>query len=506
MKTCLWLVAAFAVLVPSSMQASEEKPISMEAIMEEISLLRTLIAEQQQQIEQLHNALKTAAAPATAPAPVEDPPGAGGVTAVRPQASTAQAEDVSKKLDTLANSLGGFKLSGDFRFRADMQARKGNAVAGPVQNVRSRYRIRLNADKDLDSDFRFHIQLSTGPYNVQTTNDQEFGAMAVKQPFAIAEAFIDYHPSSRLSLRGGRMEEVFADNSRFLWDDDVRFNGFQQTASMALPSRAFNKIEFRAAEYFLSNPNVPLLAAAATSPFVTAGYQPGQKVRDANLFHPGLLVTGNLGTRWTHQATADIQLYRNQNQIQLSSTAVGFPAVINNSVGFALSGPISAFGNATTTPGGAIYNAPRFQIARLAYRITNSGITLRGREMPLYVDLQASRNVGTHWLRDAIMATANFGQIRQFGDVRFLYQFAIKDPNAIIAQFTDDDLGTGLTTNIAVHAVRFDLGLTRSLQWQNLFFIQNERRTNNPAAQFFVPVQRGANTTYRYLGQLAFSF
>ena len=126
--------------------------------------------------------------------------------------------------------------------------------------------------------------------------------------------------------------------------------------------------------------------------------------------------------------------------------------------------------------------------------------------MPLYVDLQASRNVGTHWLRDAIMATANFGQIRQFGDVRFLYQFAIKDPNAIIAQFTDDDLGTGLTTNIAVHAVRFDLGLTRSLQWQNLFFIKNERRTNNPAAQFFVPVQRGANTTYRYLGQLAFSF
>src|SRR3989442_7731413 len=94
MKTCLWLVAAFAVLVPSSMQASEEKPISMETIMEEISLLRTLIAEQQQQIEQLHNALKTAAAPA----PVEDPPGAGGVTAVRPQASTAQAEDGSKKL------------------------------------------------------------------------------------------------------------------------------------------------------------------------------------------------------------------------------------------------------------------------------------------------------------------------------------------------------------------------------------------------------------------------
>jgi len=124
----------------------------------------------------------------------------------------------------------------------------------------------------------------------------------------------------------------------------------------------------------------------------------------------------------------------------------------------------SAVGNATTVPGGAIYTAPRYQVARLAYRITNRGILVSGREMPLYFDFQASRNVGTNSLRDAIMATANFGQ------------------------------------------VRFDLGLTRSLQWQNLFFIQNERRPNNPAAQFFVLFQRRANTTYRYLGQPAFSF
>jgi len=124
----------------------------------------------------------------------------------------------------------------------------------------------------------------------------------------------------------------------------------------------------------------------------------------------------------------------------------------------------------------------------------------------MYLDFQAARNVGTHRLRDAMMASANLGTVRQFGDVRFLYQYAIKDANSIIAQFTDDDLGTGATTNIAVHAIRFDLGLTRSLQWQNLFFIQAARRANDPSQQFFVPVQRGASTTYRYLGQLAFSF
>ena len=76
----------------------------------------------------------------------------------------------------------------------------------------------------------------------------------------------------------------------------------------------------------------------------------------------------------------------------------------------------------------------------------------------------------------------------------------------MISQFTDDDLGTGTGVNIAVHAVRFDLGLTRFLQWQNLLFIQHERRPNNPAELFFVPLQQGANATFRYLGQLAFTF
>ena len=78
--------------------------------------------------------------------------------------------------------------------------------------------------------------------------------------------------------------------------------------------------------------------------------------------------------------------------------------------------------------------------------------------MPFYLDFQVAKNVGTHQLRDAMMASANFGAIRQFGDVRFLYQYTIKDANSIISQFTDDDLGTGSTTNIAVHALRFDLG------------------------------------------------
>jgi hypothetical protein len=496
LKTGICALLAFTLFIftsPRGLEAREGKSLTIEAVMEELATLRNLVEAQQRQIEELRAAVQPSATPITVTPYVE----------AQAPASPAQ-EELAKRVDTLSTNLGGFKLSGDFRLRMDVQARTGNSIAGPLQNIRGRYRLRVNVDKDIDPKVRFHLQLSTGPYNNQITNDQDFAATAVKHAFSIAEAYADYHPNPRVSLRGGRMEEVFADNMRFLWDDDVRFNGFQQMVSIPLGSKAFKTIEFRSGEYILSNPNVPILAS--TSPFVTAGYQPGQKVRDANLFHPGFIISGDLGTRWTHQTTADIQLYRNQNQILLSTTAAGFPVVINNSVGFALSGPIPTVGNATTTPGGAIYTAGHYQVARLTYRITNRGIKMGNRDIPYFFDFQALRNVGAGQQRDAMMASFNFGAVRNLGDTRFLYQYAIKGANSIISQFTDDDLGTGSTTNIAVHALRFDLGLTRSLQLQNLLFIQNARSANNPGELFFVPVQRGANTTYRYLGQLAFTF
>jgi hypothetical protein len=199
-------------------------------------------------------------------------------------------------------------------------------------------------------------------------------------------------------------------------------------------------------------------------------------------------------------------MYRNSNQIQLASTAAGFPVVVTKDLGFVLSGPVGGAGNGTTLPGGATYFARDFHIAHLGYRLERKGVSIGGREMPLWLDFQASRNTGASNLRDALMASVNLGSIRKAGDVRTLYQFAIKDANSMISQFTDDDLGTGSGVNIAVHALRFDLGLTRFLQWQNLLFIQNQRRASNPSEQFFVPLQRGANSTFRYLGQLAFSF
>ena len=414
--------------------------------------------------------------------------------------------DLRKKAEEkpvpMALSVMGFKFSGDLRFRSDGILRSGNSVSGAVQNVRERYRLRLNVDKDLDPRFSFHLQLGSGPVNNGLTFDQDFAATVVRAPIFISEGWADFHPNKKFSVRAGRMEEIFADNTRFLWDDDVRFNGFQQIAK--LPINENNSVEFRAGQYILSNPNVAILGSS--SPYVGAGYQAGQKVRDANMFDQGIVLNLNTAGTWKQTILADAQMYRNPNQVQLASTPLGFPVLINPALGLVLSGQVTGTGNATTTPGGAIYTAPDFHILRVGYRLEHKAVKVGEKEMPLWFNVQLSRNFGAGFLQDAVMGTVNFGAVKKLGDWRVLYQYAIKDGNSLVSQFTDDDLGTGSGVNIATHAFRFDIGLAKFLQWQNLVFMTDERRGNSPSQLFFVPVQRGTATSYRFQSQFAFVF
>jgi hypothetical protein len=458
--------------------------------------LKQQIESQQKLIDQLQQTLRAQQAQIDRMLDVAKPVAS---TLLAPPAPPVQTESSPANFH-------GFAFTGDFRFRLDAQLRSGNDIAAPLQNVRGRYRFRINVDKELDRRFSVHAQLSTGPLNVATTNDQDFGGIAAKAPFSLSEASISFHPNANVQLRGGRVEEVFADNMRFLWDDDVRFNGFDQKITVPIQSHwaGLSSIAFRAGEYILSNPNVTVLPSS--SPFVSAGYAVGQKVRDSNLFHPGIVLEGSLGGSLHYQAAADIELYRNPAQIQLASLAAGYPVLVSNTLGITLSGPLPATGNATTISGGAIYSARNFQIARLSYRVSSNKLLVRGKEIPAFLDFQAARNLGTSRLRNAWMVSANLGAVKKFGDMRFLYAFTVKDANALISQFTDDDLGTGTGVNISVHSLRFDTGLSRFLQWQNLLFIQHERQKSNPSELFFVPLQAGANATFRFLSQLAFTF
>ena len=433
-------------------------------------------------------------------------PAAGFAPQQKAEPQSSRIDTVERKTDRALAVLAGFRFSGDFRYRFDMQARSSNAAAGPLQNIRNRYRVRLNVDKDLDARLRFHLQLSTGPFNNYLTNDQDFTAMGAKHPFSVSEASIEFKPHRRLSLQIGRLEEIFADLVPFLWDADIRFTGFHQSWQVPLGSKllGLTRVELRAAEYILSNPAVAVLSLSSS--YVAAGFRPGQRIGAANLFHPGVVLAGNLGGPWKQQITADAQIYRNPNQIAFSFTEEGVPVLIGSGIGVALVRSTTGAGTATTTPEGAVYTAPGFQIPRLVYRLEHSGVRLAGHPMPLSFELQVSRNTAAKSLRDAVMGAINLGIIREPGDARFHYLYTIKDANALISQFTDDNLGTGSGVNVAVHGFRFDIGLRRSLQWQTRLYVQHQRRSSNPGEQFFVPLPRGTNATFRFQTQLAFTF
>jgi len=60
--------------------------------------------------------------------------------------------------------------------------------------------------------------------------------------------------------------------------------------------------------------------------------------------------------------------------------------------------------------------------------------------------------------------------------------------------------------NIRSHFFRFDIGIARGIQIQNLFFMQNQLRNSGQYPNFFVPLGAYAPRQYRFQEQIVFSF
>lgn len=485
-------------------------------------LQKTLLQQQatiQALLDKLSTPAKEAEAPVTAtrveqvrkgglPPPIEPPEATSTVT---PEQQTPTVEQRLTKLEGQALKIGPVRVSGDFRLRFDGIFRSATDPDDPplphVQNARMRYRFRLNLDTDIHPKLSFHGQLATGAINNPLTLDQDFTSITARHPLFISEAWIDYHPSKAVQLQAGRVQEIFADNSRFLFDDDVRFNGFNEKYVHSFkPNGAYlTSLELRAGQYIFSNPNLAVITPG--SPLARVGEIVGTAGRSANLFHQGVLANQTFNERWSSQIGADIQVYRHPNQIQLASTADGLVLLVQPGLGLALTAPLTGTGTATTTPGGVVYTAPGFQVARLAYRLNYAGFTRGDHAFPVTFNLQVARNVATGLNeRDAMLAALQVGRITKRGDTSFLYVFAIKGANAMISQVTDDDLGTNTGVNIRTNHIRFEYGIAPKVTLQSLFYFQHSLRRSGQFPNFFVPLGDFAPTTYRVQQQLVFAF
>jgi len=478
--------------------------------------LQKTIAEQQHAIQALLDKLSAQPVATTIKESESTPKAATETRSIAPaqtqaKAQTQTVEQRIAQVEGDVKKIGPIRLSGDFRLRFDGIFRSATEPPDPplehVQNARVRYRFRLNLDANIYENLTFHAQLATGPVNNPLSTNQDFTSLGARPPFSISEIWVDYRPTKSLQLQAGRVPDVFADNSRFLFDDDIRFNGFNERYTHSFNYNAFrlSSLEFRAGQYILTNPTVAVIQP--NSPLARAGAVVGSTGRSANLFHQGVLANQRFSDDWLTQFGGDIQLFRQPNQIQLASTQEGLVLLVQPGLGLALSGPLPGTGNATTTPGGAIYTAPGFQIARFMFRLNYNGLKIGNRDYPVRFDVHLARNVATGLNeRDAMLTSLQVGRVAKHGDMMFQYVFAIKGANALISQLTDDDLGTNTGVNSRTHHIRFDYGISRRVTFQNLIYIQNSLRRSGQYPNFFVPLSDFTPTTYRWQPQLVFTF
>ncbi|HEX5834987.1 MAG TPA: putative porin [Pyrinomonadaceae bacterium] len=532
MKLILWLTVFFCGLVPAQAQelvnAAPKPPAETTEtnVSERVRLLEAELKRQNAKLDQLQKTISEqqaalqvlldrlsvkSPAPETAATAATNTVATNTVETPEPPPQPVPLEKRVEKLESQALKIGPVRFSGDFRLRFDGTFRSATEPPDPpldhVQNARARYRLRLNFDTDIHPKLSFHGQLATGPLNNPLSTNQDFTSFGVRAPFFLSEAWVEYRPVKSVQLQGGRVQSVFADNSRFLFDDDIRFNGFNERYTHSFKAnRAYVKsLEFRAGQYVLSTPNVAVIQP--NSALARIGAVVGTAGRSANLFHQGFLVNQEFNKKWSSQTGADIQLYRHPNQIQLASTIEGLVLLVQPGIGLALSGPLAGTGNATTAPGGAVYTAPGFQVLRLTYRLNHTGFVHNDHKYPITFNLQFARNVATGMNeRDAMLAALQIGRATKRGDMGFMYVFAIKGANSMISQVTDDDLGTNTGVNVRTNHFRFEYGLSRKVTFQSLFFFQQSLRRSGQFPNFFVPVGDFAPTTYRVQQQLVFNF
>src|SRR5919198_3605548 len=101
-RVACFVAVMIGLVMPVSTQASEEKPVSLEAIMEELANLRSLVEAQQRQIDSLQALVEPQASGRTEVAAVQQTQPAN--------VATPTPQELSKRVDTLSSYLGGFKL------------------------------------------------------------------------------------------------------------------------------------------------------------------------------------------------------------------------------------------------------------------------------------------------------------------------------------------------------------------------------------------------------------
>ena len=116
-------------------------------------------------------------------------------------------------------------LKGDFRLRFE-----GFEQSGAEDRVRERFGLRLGLESKLGDNTKFMMGLRTGDTTDPVSDNQTFSDGFTKKGFYIAEAYLNWKPSSVFAMSAGKFpwkgNRITADIE---WDDDVNVEGLAET-------------------------------------------------------------------------------------------------------------------------------------------------------------------------------------------------------------------------------------------------------------------------------------
>ena len=150
----------------------------------ETEQLKQKVEEQGKQIEALQQQLARIERALAGTAAVAEGPAQPRVTsAVFVEPALARASVVAPQAAT-PPQVAGFRFGADFRFRYDASVRSASETITGLQNMRQRYRLRFNVDRDAGTDLSMHFQLTTGAVNNGITLDQDFAGGITRHPMS----------------------------------------------------------------------------------------------------------------------------------------------------------------------------------------------------------------------------------------------------------------------------------------------------------------------------------
>jgi hypothetical protein len=126
---------------------------------------------------------------------------------------------------SLAIDLSNLYLTGDFRLRYRWSDIDDNS------RHRAAFRLRINSSLLLQDSIQLAFGLASGVQSGRSSM-QNFEDYFSSKPFWIDHAYITWTPVSQLSLLGGKMKNPIYSPTSYLWDADLRPEGFALQAQL----------------------------------------------------------------------------------------------------------------------------------------------------------------------------------------------------------------------------------------------------------------------------------